>query len=429
MLFPLTSVNGHVARARVLSARTLAAFILICACAGDIVWENEPPDGGVTREGLTIRVLVAPEDSAAAAALGWSGRGVPQAEVWIEREGTDLRIGLPVRAIADEEGVVSMPDLIEGRYRVSALRVLTAEEVARAPTDRPDLRAFGGGFNAAQLGEYDLVLNANRSGLVVSEAYSAAKPNVAYIAHTYVEIYNNSDEAEYLDGMVLGVAHTSTRSLACDSRIPYQNDPLGIWARFFQKFPGTGTEYLLGPGAIAVVALDAIDHREVDPEFPDLRSADFEFRTTSDVDNPSVPDMIDYGTRASAFGGPQFVPGSSPPVLTRPFDKETLPRERALADIGVEDEFVRVPREKVLDVWAWMDGNPLTPGPICRPALNSVFDGLPFHWRREAGAHLLSQQRRVVGTTAGGRPILLNTGTSSVDLIDAPRTPGSLPDG
>jgi hypothetical protein len=407
-----------------------AALALLVACAGDIVWENEPPDGGVAREGLTIRVLVAADDSAAAAALGWSGRTVPQAEVWLEREGADHRIGWPpVTGITDDSGMVSFPSLVEGRYRVNALRVLDTAETGSVPTDRPNLRAFGGAIKANRLGEFELVLNANRDGLVISELSWTDKARVSYIWFGYVEVYNNSDATVYLDGHVLGRFHDSARRGLndCAWYLKYSDDPAGLWSRFFAKFPGAGTEFALAPGATAVIAQDAIDHREVDPDFLDLRGADFEFRTATDPDNPAVPDMIDYGTRALAGNGIQFL--ADPPFLAAPFQKEALQRARVLSP-DIDDEFVRIPREAVLDAWTWINGNPLTPVDICSVAVNAVFDRMPYHYRQDNEvSHLSSQQRRLVGTTPSGRKILLDTGTSSVDLVTAPRTPGWQLDG
>jgi hypothetical protein len=412
--------------------RACAALALFVACAGDIVWENEPPDGGVARDGLTIRVLVAAADSAAAAGLGWSGRTVPQAEVWLEREGADHLIGWPpVSGMTDDSGTVSFPSLVEGRYRVNALRVLNEAETGNVPADRPNLRAFGGAIKANRLGEVELVLNANRDGLVMSEASVTGKAGVSYIWFGYVELYNNSDETIYLDGHVLGRFQShSRRSLNdCSWHLRYTDDPAGIWARWFQRIPGSGTQYPLAPGATALVAQDAIDHTVVDADFLDLRNADFEFRTSSDPDNPGVPDMIDYGTRASLFNGIQFLPGSSPPFLAAPFDRDALTRARVLTP-DIDDEFVHIPREAVLDAWTWIIGNPSTPVDICSVAVNPVFNRMPYHYRQDnTVGHLSSQQRRVVGTTPSGRKILLDTRTSSVDLVTAPHTPGWQLDG
>ena len=414
--------------------RVLAPLMtLLIACTGDVtIGEVDPPNGGVPRDGLTIRVLVAPEDAAAAAVLGWSGRGVPHAEVWIEREGADHRIGWPpVSGMTDDSGMVSFPSLVEGRYRVNALRVLNEAETGNVPADRPNLRAFGGAIKANRLGEFELVLNANRDGLVISELSWTDKAGVPYIWFGYVEVYNNSDATVYLDGHVLGRFHNSARRGLndCAWYLSYSDDPAGLWSRFFARFPGAGTEFALAPGATAVIAQDAIDHRVVDPDFLDLRGADFEFRTPTDPDNPAVPDMIDYGTRALAGNGIQFLAGGDPPFLAAPFQKEALHRARVLSP-DIDDEFVRVPREAVLDAWTWINGSPLTPVDICSVAVNPVFNRMPYHYRQDnAVSHLNSQQRRVVGTTPSGRKILLDTRTSSVDLVTAPHTPGWQLDG
>lgn len=99
------------------------------------------------------------------------------------------------------------------------------------------------------------------NALVIKEIYYDSSLGYAgniYQADQYITLYNNSEEAIYLDGLCIGVVDP-TSSLQSPwmkytdmARIPV-NDL--TW-----QFPGSGKEYPLAPGAETTIATNAVDH-------------------------------------------------------------------------------------------------------------------------------------------------------------------------
>jgi len=320
-------------------------------------------------------------------------------------------------------------------YRLAAYRVLTDDEAAQLGDRR---RAFGDGFmvHFYQADSRTLRLAPDQRGsLVISENYGTAQSftitGTDWQYQYYLEVYNNSDTTIYLDGKILGMAyrHGSTTSSywTCEYTERFRNDRAGVWARWFHRFPGSGTEYPLAPGEIAVVAVDAIDHSQIYPAFPDLSDADFELLGPADVDNPSVPNMPEAGLE-SWFFGHGLLPTSDLYFLAEPVDVETLPR---VWDEGgrVPREYVRFPRDAVLDVIAIDANNAYWEqlAPPCDEEVHRNFDRLPGGFIEHGPDFEYSVQRVVIDTTPDGRAILQDTNTSAVDLIRALYTVGTLP--
>ncbi len=130
------------------------------------------------------------------------------------------------------------------------------------------------------------------SPLVFKEIYYAgSKPPVgfAYFRDQFYEVYNNSSEVQYLDGVYFAQLYptNATRTLpiwdgGTDDNVCYAER---IW-----KFPGDGTQYPLKPGESAVIAQFAANHKlEIyNPNSPvDCSHAEFEFFP----ENNRLPDM------------------------------------------------------------------------------------------------------------------------------------------
>jgi hypothetical protein len=117
-----------------------------------------------------------------------------------------------------------------------------------------------------------------------------------YSSDQFVEIYNNSDEVRYVDGMSL-IEHESY------GLEPYYFSWLmdTIVCRMIWTIPGEGEDYPVQPGGSVVLARDAFDHKSDplgNPLCPvDLGHADFEFyvysATGADIDGPYSPNLIE----------------------------------------------------------------------------------------------------------------------------------------
>jgi hypothetical protein len=248
----------------------------------------------------------------------------------------------------------------------------------------------------------------------------------------YIEVYNNSDTAIYLDGKLIGRGPWywfafPVPGRSCPETDRWRNDPEGIWSRFITAFPGRGRDYPLPPGAAVAIATDAIDHSAIFPGLLDLRGAGFEFIGTNDVDNPSVPNMVNLGPEFGIVGHQPIPWGVSDEVfyLADTVDLASLPY--AVLPSYPEPQ-PRIPRSKILDVL----GTRLTPEAEaglsvvrCYPQINRVFDLQPTPLID--ASKLYGIARRVFTRLPDGRVILLRTKNSLNDFIAQEPRPGEVP--
>lgn len=395
---------------------------------------DEP--GTVERATLAVTIGLSPEDSALASLIGMSGGVLPGAQVKIVRAATGVTAGT---GVTDAAGVVRFEQLLVGDYRVSVFRLLTPEEIATLVAANEEVTAFAGAGTLAvspPSTETTLQAVANRepSSLVISEV-SITLPrlpsgNWYYHGH-YLEVYNNTDTTILLDGKIVVIGFfygnwDANETFNCENMERWREDPNGIWTqRFVWAFPGSGGQYPLLPGEAAVVATDAIDHRTVYPDLPDLSNADFEFIGSADVDNPAVPNMVRLGREADDHGV-RFHLTDETVLIANPVDVSALPRENVP---GVLDpEHWRIPSLAILDVAA------LGPTPAVEQAiltgLGSPFCELFTHENFDRGwaplvdsAILDGMQRRVIAIR-DGRKVLQRTKVSALDFFSGPMTPG-----
>jgi hypothetical protein len=306
----------------------------------------------VQRATLTVTALVAGSDAAIAAQLGWTGGVIAGATVRARRGYQDL-VGQ-----TDSLGRVTFTDVLPGLRQISILRLLTDAERALLAPENADLTAFGGGGNLyvePPLTEVTYVARGtSRGSLVISENFpSTWLGNDNYLFGTYIELYNNADTTIYLDGKLFGFGPSFRRDapelgLPCSLTQQWQTDPDGLWSPLLYRFPGTGQQYPLQPGEAAVLATDAIDHSQVDPRWPDLSRARFEFLGPADVDNPAAANIVPVATAFDDIlgHGPRF-DGSNIYFIANDLDVSTLP---TVQPPNYRVPIPRVPRGEILDV-------------------------------------------------------------------------------
>jgi hypothetical protein len=314
-----------------------------------------------------------------------------------------------------------------------------------AEQENPTLQVLGGGEKVlgptAGSVELPVPLSPPRRGtIVISEVYLQSPPpweigDRYYPYSEYLELANNSDQTIYLDGMLVGMGYTWWEDdsrwghHACVDTEAMRNDSAGVWSIIMWRIPGAGTDHQLAPGAAAVLAFAAADHTRIHPSMLDLSHAEFEFGLKGAADNPSAANLELLGPHA-----PDGVAGASLSLvdalwfIAAPADVAAFPRAY---DPGFSDrriEYWRVPRELLLDVafiWWDMTGGYFPQGdPVpCHDPVYRDFDRMPGGFLREDDLYLSAQRRSVV---VDGRTMLLDTQTSAVDFIKAPRTPGRL---
>ena len=94
-----------------------------------------------------------------------------------------------------------------------------------------------------------------------------------YLKDTFFEIYNNSGETVYADGICIGDP-MSYKVFSFDDKLENAEDYIFIGTYVWQ-IPGSGHDYPIAPGESFIIAASAIDHSKV-AETLDLSTAEFE---------------------------------------------------------------------------------------------------------------------------------------------------------
>jgi hypothetical protein len=420
----------------------------LASCDAGSVQILEPTGTSSGLGALALSVVVDSADAASGAALGWS-TGVPGATVRYTRVDQDRFNWVDART--DSTGRALLSGLQPGQYWVTAERQVSGAQADALPYGTGSPRAFGGG-QQFEVSARDTVsgvvpVELDRAGtLVLSEVYLTDP--ILYLHFTYwydwyLELYNNSDQVQYLDGLVVGRGYlypvddsyfghhscAETESFRAGSH---------VWSIALWRLPGSGGRYPLAPGKTAVLAVSAVDHRKVLAALPDLSGAQFEFVPPGVADNPGVPNIAYLGpsfgdvTELTWFGS---VWGGDGWFLARPLDISSLPTQRD-PYLTNGPPYVGIPVEDVLDYVA-VTQDPTTADvpfrgltPYCSPTEPAAVDHLIAEIMSPgtSGDLTTSGQRRIL-RYVGGRAVLMDTNTSPVDWVNIPRTPGALPGG
>jgi hypothetical protein len=397
---------------------------LLLPRAGD---DSVGSSGSLQRFALDVEIVPAPDD-AVGLVLGW-GNGIPAATVVLEQGG-----GETDTALTDLTGWVRFTGLIEGRYRVSAVRILSEGE--RAATGLTEVYALGGGTSAVVLRADDSLRITARTGrrgsLTITEIRhgQAVYPGIgSYPFSFFIEVYNNGNTTAYLDGLLLGYGWfkylDNVPPFSCADYAGFV-DPEGLWAEYIFRFPGSGQQYPLPAGGVAVIATDAIDHSAAVPNEPNLARAQFEFVGEADVDNPSAANMLTVGPREYTIWGRGFIGSynASAVFLARSVALGTLPATR---DSSSGRRFLRIPRDSLVDVASYVY-DPVDPiAPRCPNLVAPEIDEGVLHFGNEPDiSNPRSMQRLVLATLPGGQVLMQLTGATARDFTLAPRTPFAL---
>ena len=254
-----------------------------------------------------------------------------------------------------------------------------------------------------------------------------------YMKDTYFEIVNNSDEVQYLDGLILS-SPTGNQQKMNAWQAAGITDLYECGQGTVVAFPGAsgGKEYPLQPGESVVVANDAANHSELAGEgnkCPDLSGADWEIQITNSGD-PSYIDktltvIFQSNKYMKAFGlgvfGRAYIlaklpDGMSPEAFAAdPANLMTTPNSTATM------QYLMIPSKYVLDaVDIWNPENEthyptFLPKDDAQGVLGSAgYSGLCV--------------RRKVTKIVNGRAYYQDTNNSSNDFLNnQPLTPGVKP--
>ena len=261
------------------------------------------------------------------------------------------------------------------------------------------------------------------NGFVIEEIYFAGSTTPTgdqYSADQYIKIYNNSSEVLYADGLAI----LGSEFMTVDKQ-DYTPDIMeqGFSVEFIFVIPGSGQDHPVQPGESLLLALDASNHTEANPNSFDLSVADFEFYDESsnpnylDTDNPEVPNLDKWFSYTLTYTVLHNRGFHSYALAKMETDKETFLEKYAYTanytyvfgvpnswiidavNLSVESEFQWIVTSSSLDA-GWTHCGSI--------------DHDPNRYNKSV--------RRKVESTVNGRKILQDTNNSTVDF-EADATP------
>lgn len=330
--------------------------------------------------------------------------------------------GTSLTGFTNATGVATFTDVVPGNYDISVNKTLSSAEsttltgLAQSLT----LNAIKNDavISAPQTAEIILQLSGSAAGsLLIKEVYytgSKTPSGGTYFSDQFVEIYNNSTDVIYLDGLCIADIYGNSGLINPTSLpSPFNTDANNAYASNVWRIPGTGKQHPLNPGSSIVIAQDGVNHKEatLNPNSPvDLSKADWETYNerpdNRDADAPEVPNLEKlYFTGGFDWLLTVFGPGI---VIFRTDDFNKLEKVPVPGSTSTTT-YVKIPNALVIDAFeALKDAN------------SSSFKRIPV--ALDAGfvyasdTYTAESFRRKTTSSINGRRVLQDTNNSGNDF-------------
>lgn len=348
-------------------------------------------------------------------------------------------------ATTSATGLAEFIDLAPGTYNISCSLDLTQEEAQAASGYYQELTLNAVENNVELFGGVEtaktLTLDGQPSAdLLIKEFYYSGANDPTWgilFKDQFVEIYNNSNEVIYADGLYLAsIVPQANGSSNSDevTTLPLDNY---IYADKITQVPGSGTDYPIQPGESIVIAFNAVDWTDGGAKSNitvDLSTADFELYAVSwleslgrsgnaffDIDNVDVPNMNGVYLNIENYGMLSWI---STGASTAIFRNDNYTPETIVDPESSESNPIYYAKIAVEDVIDGID--------MLANAESAAFKRLPssidagFNYVDGDSYTSKSVRRKVAKEAADGRKILMDTNNSTNDFeaIDLP-TPRS----
>ncbi|MDE5886949.1 MAG: DUF4876 domain-containing protein [Muribaculaceae bacterium] len=281
------------------------------------------------------------------------------------------------------------------------------------------------------------------STLVFKEVYFSGV-NAYYFQDAFYEIYNNTDEVQYLDGVIMGIVDFGFAPSSSDKSLNsvWMADGKYIDGKYpltshVQCFPGSGQEYPIQPRTSIVVAANPMNHTARvlaegdDPSPVDLTNADWQLYVDltgfiTDTKFEGVPNM----TNIWKTWGREMMPATDgqPIILAKlPAGVDPVAYAADASSVapvpGGTNNCFMIPVDCVLDAIDIVNADPAD-----HVKRIEAKDDAGMTWVSGAnggsGSYTgKSLRRKVAGFTIDGKAILKDTNNSTNDFVTGGSTP------
>ncbi|MDR6527920.1 hypothetical protein J2787_003312 [Chryseobacterium rhizosphaerae] len=324
-----------------------------------------------------------------------SGKEAVNANIILENTST----GDKIIGKTDVNGELKFNAILPGTYTITADMTMSKEDYEdtfEIPTINPEV--YFGGMQEKVIVNVNvsaavITLSSGRiEDLVIKQVYYAGSSTTeaASFRDHFLEIYNNSNEMIYADGLYVGLLEGNTNSNVTSYTLPNgqydwsksTGNTIGgsantdfVYASTIIRVPGSGKEHPILPGKSIVIAQTALNHKapyddikgqsvsiKKPEETIDLSGADFEtylgdYFTANggtpylyDIQNIMVPDMeiVHWALNSKDMllgvtSRPAFIVFKATPGEISSFTKVPSPKNLNGA------LFVRIPKEIIID--------------------------------------------------------------------------------
>ncbi|WP_321826636.1 DUF4876 domain-containing protein [Maribacter dokdonensis] len=349
----------------------------------------------------------------------------------ISLEGIDVSItntvdNATLNLSTDATGSVTFTNISVGTYNI----------VVSNATDDYQLSGTANNISVAiqETTTTNLEVNATNfnAGLVIKEVYSAGSGYITLFKDSFIEIFNNSSETLYADGMFIANIFGGSGASGDTAVYSILTDSDYVYTDVMSQIPGSGTDYPVASGQSIVIALNAINFKEgsTNPD-GELDNTDATLEHYSidwleaqglagnaffELDNPSVPNM----TNTYMFEGTNFFRLSLPASVVlvsseASFDDSNIVDYTAIGSTTTY-KLMKISVDLVVDGVDILDNS----ASLEFKRIPSTIDA-GFSFLTEDGAISytgLSNRRKIdeTATARFGRTILLDTNNSTVDF-------------
>lgn len=351
---------------------------------------------------------------------------MPQQLSGAELAGHNVIISLDKQTITaqtDASGMAIFQNIVPDVYDISTSWKMTAQEYAALTGESVQNGKYtiSGSISSKMLSsEQTLTLSTNVSrdqSMLISKVYYAGSKdtnNKNYTAGKYIELYNNSDEAQDISGLYIALMES-------ESTIAYTPGQAGdtVFAKQVFRIPNTNGALLVEPGGTVLLVNSAIDHSQNGTLERNLLDADFEAkdmqgRTTNNPDTPALE--LVYSTYAS-LSYLNLVQGGPCSMVIFSTDENVKEWPTAYAFGKTKgNRFMKIPASSVLDGVEILQNKSQTGVDVNAKRLFGYIDAGYTYINAVNGYNGEVVYRKTESTAADGRKILTDTNNSQNDF-------------